>query len=179
MAIKPDEIKRLFDEAQSAGDTDSQGKAYEELAAYLFISIPGCSVKRNITSFFGSEQIDIGVGNAKHEDGLALFPNVIIVECKNWSRHVDSSTVGYFINILRNRSVEVGILIAAKGITGNSAERTNAYSLGPPAMADKGIRLLVISDKDILALTCTEDLVELLNDLYLDAALKGGIGVRE
>jgi hypothetical protein len=177
MELKPATVKQLLETVSAAPDTDRQGKAYEELAAYLFECIPGCIIERNTITFFHSEQVDLGVGNDKHADGLTILPHVIIVECKDWSRPVDSKTLGYFINLLRNRSAEVGILIAANGITGDKDELTNAHSLGAPAMADKGIKVLVITTPEIAALTCTADLVDLLKRRFLRAIMANGIGI--
>jgi Restriction endonuclease len=96
------------------------------LAVHLFEAIPGCFAERGTISFFGAEQIDIAVGNPRLPDGLPLLPTVLLVECKDWARPVDSKTVGYFINILANRSVEAGVLIAANGITGDPEELSQA-----------------------------------------------------
>ena len=71
---------------------------------------PGCFAERDISSFFGAEQIDIAVGNPRLPEGLAWLSMVLLVECLDWARPVDSKTVGYFINILAGRSVEAGIL---------------------------------------------------------------------
>ena len=75
---------------------------------HLFEAIPGCFAKRDIISYFGTEQIDIAVGNPRLPEGLPLLPIVLLVECKDWARPVDSKTIGYFINILVGRSVGAG-----------------------------------------------------------------------
>ncbi|MFG1796676.1 restriction endonuclease [Nocardia sp. NPDC049149] len=170
------EVTRYLDTARCAGDTDTQGKAYEALALYLFECIPGCFAERNGVSHFKSEQIDVGVCNSKHQSGLHALPHVILVECKDWSHPVDSSTLGYFINILDNRRVETGILIAANGITGDARDHTYAHSLGVSALA-RGIKVLVVTTEEIEKLTCTEDFVELLLRRFLSSYMRGGIGV--
>src|SRR5262249_557312 len=100
MGLDPRQVQRHLCAAATASNSDPQGKAYETLAVYLFESVPGCLVERDITSFFGTEQIDIAIGNPATANGFALLPAVVIVECKDWDRPVDSKTVGYFINIL-------------------------------------------------------------------------------
>ncbi|WP_280246782.1 restriction endonuclease [Nocardia abscessus] len=174
--IDPVEIRRYLHIARTAPDTDAQGKAYEDLAFYLFDSIPGCFAEGNGVSHFRSEQVDVGVCNAKHQDGLHALPHVILVECKNWSHPVDSSTLGYFVNILANRCVETGILIAANGITGDRHDYTNAHALGVSAIA-RGIKILVITTEELEKLTCTADFVELLLRRFLLAYMRGGVGV--
>jgi hypothetical protein len=176
MDLDPTVVRRYLREAAAATTTDAQGKAYEALAVYLFECVPGCFTERDIISFFGSEQIDVGIGNPRLPDGLALLPTAVIVECKDWATPVDSKTVGYFINILANRSVEAGILIAANGITGDPEELSRAHALGISAVA-RGIKVLIMTTMEIENLTCTADLTELLNRRYLRAIMSGGLGV--
>ncbi|MFI1919719.1 restriction endonuclease [Nocardia sp. NPDC020380] len=174
--LDPLEVRRHLLAADTATDTDSQGKAYETLAEYLFESIPGCFTQRNGISYFRTEQVDLGVCNGKHQLGLYALPNIVLVECKNWSSPVDSSTLGYFINILASRSVEVGILIAASGITGDARSLTSAHGLGVGAIA-RGMAVLIITTEEIEKLTCTYDFVNLLQRRFLSAHMNGGLGV--
>lgn len=176
MELDPDAVRRYLQEAAAGASADAQGKTYETLAAYLFDCIPGCFAERDIISFFGAEQIDIAVGNRRLSDGLALLPTVLIVECKDWAKPVDSKTVGYFINILANRGVEVGILIAANGVTGDPEEFGRAHALGVSAAA-RGIKVLIMTTSEIESLTCAADLTNLLNRRYLRAIASGGLGV--
>ena len=175
MGLDPETVASYLHAAAAAPTADAQGKAYEALAMHLFEAIPGCLAERNITSFFGTEQIDIAVGNPRRPDGLPLLPTVLLVECKDWARPVDSKTVGYFINILDSRSVEAGILIAANGITGDPEELSHAHALGITALA-RGIKLLIMTTAEIQNLTCTADLTRLLNHRYLRAIASGGLG---
>ncbi len=170
------EIQRILRLAAEATNTDAQGKAYEDLAQYLFELIPGCLVERNGISHFGTEQVDLGVCNGKHQNGLHALPHVILIECKDWSRPVDSATLGYFINILANRSVEAGILIAANGVTGEVREQSHAHALGIGAIA-RGMKVLVITTEEISRLTCIEEWVDLLLRRFLLAHMRGGLGV--
>ena len=124
MGLEPVAVRRYLHEAATGSTADAQGKAYEALAVHLFESVPGCFAERDIISFFGAEQIDVAVGNPRLPDGLPLLPTVLIVECKDWARPVDSKAVGYFINILANRGVEAGVLIAAT-VTASRATRRN------------------------------------------------------
>ncbi|WP_280474564.1 restriction endonuclease [Nocardia asiatica] len=170
------EIHRLLKVARTAEDTDAQGKAYEELAFYLFEAVPGCFAERNGLTYFKTEQIDLAVCNSKHQRGLYALPHVFLIECKNWSTPVDSSTLGYFINILRSRRVETGILIAANGVTGDFTDLTYAHSLAIAALND-GINILVVTTEDLEKLTCTNDFVQLILRRFLRTYLNGGLGV--
>jgi Restriction endonuclease len=176
MELDPAVVQRHLRDAAAATTTDAQGKAYEALAVYLFECVPGCFTERDIISFFGAEQIDVGVGNPRLPEGLPLLPTAVIVECKDWVKPVDSKTVGYFINILANRGVEAGILIAANGITGDPDELSRAHSLGISAVA-RGIKVLIMTTAEIETLTCTADLTGLLNHRYLRSIMSGGMGI--
>lgn len=175
MTLDPTAVRDHLNAAASALDTDAQGKAYEKLIVYLFESTPGCLAEPDVISAFGSEQVDVAVGNLRFPDGPALLPDTFLVECKDWSKPVDSSTLGYFINTLANRSVEVGLMIAARGITGNPRDFSYAHSLLIQASARR-IRVLVITTEEIATLTCSSDFVEMLNRRHL-RAVASGMGV--
>jgi hypothetical protein len=162
--------------AATATDSDAKGKAYESVVAYVFGSVPGCIVESGITNVFGTEQIDVAVGNSRLAGGLTLMPSIFLIECKDWDRPVDSKTVGYFVNILASRGVEVGVLVAANGITGELRDLTYAHSLGLSAAA-RGIKVLVVTTVELAALTTVEDFVQLLHRRLLRAYATGTIGV--
>jgi hypothetical protein len=161
--------------ADNSANSDARGKAYEALVAYLFSCVPGCIVEPGIINVFGTEQIDVAVGNLAASDGLYLLPRVFLVECKDWKEPVDSKSVGYFLNILAGRSVEVGVLVAARGITGNLASLTHAHALALTA-APRGIKLIVISTEEISALSTAAQFVELLRRRLLRAYATGTVG---
>ena len=176
MTLEPEAIRRYLADAGAAATSDEKGKLYEELVMYLFEAVPGCIAERNITNVFRTEQIDVAVGNAKHDDGLRLLPHVILVECKHWDKPVDSSTLGYFMNILAGRGIELGVLVAAHGITGNRDELTNANALGLTG-SPRAIKVVVITTEDIASLQSVDNFVELLHRRYLRAFATGAIGV--
>lgn len=75
---------------------------------------------------------------------------------------MDSTTLGYFVNVVVDRGCKLGILAAAKGITGNPEHRSRAYAIGASALVRK-IRILVITTDDLRVLTGPADLVKLLH----------------
>jgi Restriction endonuclease len=95
--------------------------------------------------------MDVAVGNARPGDGLWLLPHVILVECKHWDKPVDSSTVGYFMNIMAGRGIELGLLVAANGTTGDRDDLTNAHALGPHG-SPRAIKIVVITTEGIAGL---------------------------
>jgi Restriction endonuclease len=176
MALDPAEVTRLLDEALAAENTDAKGKAFERLAVYLFEAVPGTIVVPDVRNPLQTEQVDVAVGNLKFDNGLQLLPHAILVECKLTDENVESRSVGYFLGILDNRRVELGVLMTLKGITGDRADLTNAHALGVAANV-KGTRLVVITRDDILGLQSAADFVELLHRRYLLALASGGVGV--
>jgi len=176
MTLQPAVIRRYLADAGAAAASDAKGKLYEELVRYLFEAVPGCIAERNLTNVFRTEQIDVAVGNARPGDGLWLLPHVILVECKHWDKPVDSSTVGYFMNILAGRGIELGVLVAANGITGDRDDLTSAHALGLHG-SPRTVKVVVITTEDIASLQSVDDLVELLHRRYLRSFATGAIGV--
>lgn len=139
-----------------------RGRFYENLLAHLIEAVPGCEVERNSLNHYGTEEVDITVSNLRLPGGLGLLPEMFLVECKNWSDPVDSTTLGYFVNVLADRGCELGVLAAAKGITGSAAHRDRAYAIGQAALVRR-IRVLVITDRDLLGLKEPSDFPALLH----------------
>lgn len=169
-------IATHLEAAATAADSDAKGKAYESLVAYVFGAMPGCIVECDITNVFRTEQIDVAVGNSRPAGGLTLMPSIFLVEAKDWDKPVDSKTVGYFINILASRGVEVGVLVAANGITGELRELSYAHSLGLSA-APRGIKVLVVTTDELADIATVEEFVHLLHHRLLRAYATGTIGV--
>ena len=99
-------------------------------------------MERNVLNAFGTEELDIAVIHTAAQDGLAFLPTVLLIECKNWSSPVDSVSVSYFASRVKNRGCEVGILVAAAGLTGDAAGPTAGHFEGAVALARDGIRIL-------------------------------------
>jgi hypothetical protein len=176
MTLQPAVVRQYLADADQAATSDAKGKLYEELVKYLFEAVAGCIAERNLTNIFRTEQIDVAVGNARLAGGLWLLPHVILVECKDWDKPVDSGTVGYFMNILAGRGIELGVLVAASGITGNRSDLTNAHALGLHS-SPRAIKVVVITTEDIVGLQSADDFVELLHRRYLRSFATGAIGV--
>ena len=70
-------------------------------------------------------------------------------ECKNWSDPVNSATVDSFVAKVRSSRLELGILVAANGVTGDSVERTAANDVIRRAFDRDNIKILVITRMEI------------------------------
>jgi hypothetical protein len=155
-------------------DPRIRGRYYENLLTYLLEGVPGCQVERNSLNNYGTEEVDITVANQRLPLGLAILPELFLVECKNWSTPVDSTVLGYFVNVVVDRGCTLGVLAAANGITGRQEHRDRAYAIGASALV-RGIRILVVTSEDLKRLTCTQDLVDLLHKRNLLLTAHGTI----
>lgn len=149
------------DEATTA---DEKGTALEDLAKYLFGSIPGIIVvSRDEMDIFKSDEIDIGCRIERHPCGLLdpIFPFFFPLECKNWEKKIGSEEVAWFDKKLKRRSLSFGIIIATKGITGDKQELTNAHQHVTEALLENR-RIIILKRGEIESLSDSSQLVELI-----------------
>lgn len=155
--------------------TAAQGRALEDLVCYVFAQVPGISItRRNEMNSFHTEEIDVALWNDGHADGFFFLPNIILVECKNWSRRVGSTEVSWFDSKLRSRGLGFGVLVAPNGITGDEVDLTAAHSIIAAALRE-GRRLVVIRSDEFLALADSAELVRLVKEKLCDLAVKGTV----
>ena len=168
-------IQRYLNQGASATTTTAQGKALEDLICYVFQKLPGISVtRRNKKNAFHTEEIDVAFWNDQHSKGLPFLPNLILVECKNWSSPVGSEQVNWFDTKLKNRGLGFGILVASNGITGNHQEITDAHSIIAAALRESR-QLIVISSAELLTISDSADIILLIKEKICDLAVSGTI----
>lgn len=173
-AYSPPKIQQLLARgADKTLTTKARGDALEELFCYLLEALPGVRTRRNSIDFFKSAEIDIAVVNRKVAEWLSTFPNLFLIECKNWDKPVDSATVAAFKSKLDSRSIELGIIVATNGITGDEADRKSAYHIVDMAQAANR-RILVITLEQLKTIRTTGDFELLLVDRLLTLAATGG-----
>jgi hypothetical protein len=156
-------------------NTALKGKALEDLICYLFSKIPGVEItKRNTMNVSSTEEIDVAIWNDKKPKGLYYLPHVVLVECKNWSNPVSSIEVNWFASKLESRGRDFGILVANNGITGDSADLTNAHSILARHL-ERGRQIIVIDRSEIQQFRETKDLVNLIKEKLCILAVSGRI----
>jgi Restriction endonuclease len=160
---------RCRDQALS---TTARGRAFEQLFCYLLDGVPGIVYEVDRVNFAQSDEIDIAVANTGNVSGLACFPTLFLVEAKNWTDPVDSSSVGAFIDKLRDRHIELGILVAASGVTGDPTTLRAAYHKAASAQTS-GYRILLIIMDDLLRLRTSDEFTTLLVKRLLGLAASG------
>jgi hypothetical protein len=168
-------IRQHLEDADVAATAAAKGKAFEELACYLFSMIPGLEISaRNQMNEFSTEEIDVAFWNEQHPSGLKSLDAVILVECKNWSKPVGSIEVNWFITKIENRGLDFGILIAASGITGNAEDKRAAHDVVSKALA-RGVRLILFTRHEIEQLTTSEGLVASIKTKVCQLTVTGSV----
>lgn len=70
-------INQMINESQSSSTTYDKGRKFEDLACYLFETIPGITIaKRNAMNQYDTEEVDVSIWNDKHQDGLSFINNI-------------------------------------------------------------------------------------------------------
>jgi predicted Mrr-cat superfamily restriction endonuclease len=135
-----------------------KGKALEDLIEYTINSLKGLTVyDRDVRT--KSEEIDLIVLNTKTHPNFTIFDNIILVECKNWTKPVNSETIDHFLGILTRKGLSNGILVAANGVTGNINK--DAVSIINGALQNK-IRIIVLTMKDLTTIQKHDDIYAIL-----------------
>jgi len=168
-------IQRFISSGNTAQNMTDRGRALENLVCYVFGRIPGVSVtRRNTQNVFRTEEIDVAFWNERYDNGLHFLPNMILVECKNWSRAVTSAEVSYFDSIIRRRGLSFGVLVAANGITGDHIDQTEAQRILAAALAERR-RIVVVTLPEIQTFRNTNQVVKLFKEKLCDLAVYGGL----
>jgi hypothetical protein len=151
------------DRAKSKKQRAARGKAFEELARYLFGLVPGIAVTHwNEKNTFATEEIDVACYNRQEPNGLPSLPPNFIVECKGWRDAVNSEQVAWFLMKIEHRGLDFGILVAAKGITGVAEHLTAANFIVSAVLAARKIRMVIVTRREIESLNSGEDLAQLI-----------------
>jgi hypothetical protein len=168
-------VDAYFATGLNGNTTAVRGKALEDLICYVFTQVAGISItRRNEMNAFGTEEIDIALWNEGDKDGFFFLPNIVLVECKNWSHRVGSAEVSWFDAKLRNRGLDFGILVATNGITGDEADLTAAHSIVAAALRESR-RLVVVNRDDLERLTDGAELVHMVKEKLCDLAVRGTV----
>jgi hypothetical protein len=168
-------IESFFHTGNSASTTTEKGRALEDLVCYIFETVPGIEVaRRNVLNVFATEEVDVAFWNNRQQNGLYFLPNIILVECKNWSQPLSSQEVAYFVQRLQNRGRDFGILVAANGITGGPDDLNRAHYEIAMALG-RGLNVVILTREEIISLRDTTQLVRLLKEKLCELAVSGTI----
>jgi hypothetical protein len=173
MAFPHRKIAARLHQGDAATVTEEVGAALEDVVAWTLCSLPGIRIlQRDFTNRGNSMELDLFLFNKHGQSPLDFLPSFLIVECKNWTAPVGSATVRDFIGKLHSTHQEVGILVAANGVTGDAADQTSANDVIREAFDRDNIKLIVLTREDIEALRSHRDIVLLLEQKYGRACLR-------
>lgn len=159
----------------NASTTTARGRALEDLVCYLFGLVPGIAIThRNAMNTFRTEEIDVALYNDNASDGFHSLPNIILVECKNWSAPVGSAEVVWFLTKIHNRGLELGVLVSPHGITGDAEDLSNAHFNVGLALKERR-RMIVLTTAELTNLTDTTQLSLLIKRKICELTVRGSI----
>jgi len=169
--LKP--LRQRLARVAAAVGANEKGRALEDFICYLFPIVPGVEIaERNALNAFDTEEVDVALWNDRDRRGLYFLPNLLLVECKNWSKPCGSQEVSYFVSRLQKRGCDHGLLIAANGITGVADDLSRAHFEIATALA-AGIRVLVVTPVELENLTSSDELVVLLKKKLCQLVVSG------
>lgn len=163
------QIARRLLQGDAAATTEEKGAALEDVVIQSFCKVRGVGfLRRDQTNNAGSSEIDILLYNQRHLLGLPFLSDYLIFECKNWAAPVDSAAVEGFIAKVRAARLDMGILVAANGITGDPQQRTAANDSIRRAFDRDNIKLLVVTRTEIESFRAIADVVVLMREKFGD-----------
>ena len=142
-------LTEKIDIALKTTDTYEKGVLWENIAEYVIDHIAGWRITgRRVRA--GLQEIDLSVANISLDDDLWQLGSYVLVECKNWKRHVDIPQVRNIAYISAMKGNKTALLFAANGITEVASKEILR-------LATTGTYILVITAVDILALNNNDD----------------------
>lgn len=157
------QIARRLAEGDAAATTEEKGAALEDVVIQSFCKVRGVGfLRRDQNNNPGSSEIDILLYNQRHALGLPFLSDYLMFECKNWAAPVDSATVDGFVAKVRAARLDLGVLVAANGITGDPQQRTAANDIIRRAFDRDNIKVIVITRAEIENFRAVGDVVGLM-----------------
>ena len=136
-------------------DIYKKGKKWENVAEYVLNSVEGWKITgKRIRA--GAQEIDLSVANISLDDELWQMGAYILIECKNWKKHVGIQQIRNIAHISSMKGNKTAILFTANGITSDSQEEiqrlamTNIYIICITAVELKQLQSAVECKKLIL-----------------------------
>lgn len=160
-------VAELVAVARDGATPHDKGRALQDVSCHLFAAIPGVRPPIcNVLDFAEGGEIDIFCANKAQSNGLWFLPHAILVECKNWAQPVGSQEVRVFMDRMKERACEAGILIAANGITGSAEDLSAARHHIARALQD-GYHILVVTLDELAAADGSAAVIDLLEQKWM------------
>jgi Restriction endonuclease len=142
------------------------GAALEDFVQFVFEAIPSVTLyQRDIKDEDGAQEIDLAFTHWPYMSNIPILDVSILVECKNEKKRTSASQVREFGGKLRTRSLPIGILVTAAGLSGSRGSAAHA------AIRDElgqGCAIIVITRNELASLDNPSDLTTLLRDRVME-----------
>ena len=139
-SFSPDTLREMIDRAICEPNNQRKGIFWEDVAAYVLSNVAGWKITgRRIRA--GAQEIDLSIANISLDGELWQLGPYILVECKNWNKHVDVRQIRNIAHISAMKGNKTAIIFAANGITAN---------------AQAEIERLAASDLSIICITASD-----------------------
>jgi len=163
--IRNQKYEELFRIVQKAESNDEKKVALENFVSLLVKDLPGFEV-RYIDKRGIDNEIDIYVVNESQDNFLMQLSNPVLIECRNWSQPMPANAIRDFAGKLRDKSVNTGIIVSIKGVTGT--EHTAAKASIRTFLSRDKIKIIVFDEKDLEKVVEGESFRSLLRDKYYE-----------
>lgn len=147
-------LQKLIKQAIQEKDVYRKGVLWEDVAAYVLSNIEGLRITgRRIRA--GLQEIDLSVINVSLDDRLWQLGAYILVECKNWTTHVNIHQIRNIAHISNMKGNKTCILFAANGITEDAQKEIQR-------LVTENIYIVCITTNELNHLRSSKDCKELL-----------------
>lgn len=147
-------LHRMVENAVKSKNTYEKGTLWEDAAAYMLHAISCWKITgRRIRA--EAEEIDISIANVSLDDDLWQLGAYVLVECKNWSTHVDLHQIRNIAHISNMKGNKTALLFAANGVTRDASEEI-------VRLAAENLSIICITVEDVMEVTNRADCKELI-----------------
>lgn len=164
-------LVQLFQDLKTQTTSRAKGAVLEELMLLLFMSTPGFH-KVIVNARSGNEEFDLAVANQSEDPLWQREGNLLLVECKNWSKATERRELDAFSSKMRRhgKQCRLGFFVAVGGFSAGflrERERLVSESLTVVSLALDDLEQLVLAGNGAAR-------NEALKGLYTRALLHSG-----
>jgi hypothetical protein len=143
---------------------DEEGENLECLAQYLVGAMPGCRALRRVRSEVSDYDV-VGIFEGSFMDFRSELGRYFLVECKDWSRPADFTTVAKFCRVLDSAKCRFGILFSREGVSGQEGTRFAQREI-VKVFQDRGIVIVVVTKEDLERVADGANFLTMLRSKY-------------
>jgi hypothetical protein len=140
------------------------GRALEQLAEYLMVSMPGCRTSRRKRSKSTDYDVICSVDGFE-VDFRSELGRYFVCECKDWEMPADFSSMAKFCRVLDSVKSRFGVLFSKAGISGEG-KTTGAEREQLKVFQDRGMVIVVIDEDDLKRVAEGSNFINLLRRKY-------------